>query len=144
MALDLTCFTTRQPKSIASISPGVGLRRVTTLRSLAVIFFESRSWSKNDSAPTPRISHGELNAEFFKTLMRRRFFFCWSSVAASGVNSGATITSLKISAIASAQDKSRARLTAAEAPAADASVPEAPPAEEDRAEPPPAGGDESA
>ena len=43
---------------------------------------------------------------------RRRFFFFCKMASASGVKSGATITSLKISAIASAQAASSARFTA--------------------------------
>jgi hypothetical protein len=45
-------------------------------------------------------------------LISRRFFFFCSSASASGVKSGATMTSLKISATASAQSKSSGRLTA--------------------------------
>ena len=50
---------------------------------------------------------------------RRRFFFAATIAAASSLASGATITSVKISAMARAASASSARLTATMPPKAD-------------------------
>ena len=114
MALDLTCFTTRQPNSIAWNSSSVGWRaRVTTFRSarrnsLRVALLEQKG-IRTDASHSERRARSPDRAGF--SISRRFFFFC-SSAKASGAKSGATITSLKISAIASAHGKSSVRLTA--------------------------------
>src|ERR1019366_575260 len=109
MALDLTCFTTRQPNNMAFNSASVGRRRVTILKVSAVVTFKSRSCHKNESAPILRRSHGCATSGDFLVLRRRRFFFFINTPNASAVKSGATMTSLKISEIASAQAGSRAQ-----------------------------------
>ena len=62
--------------------------------------------------PTLRTSQGSAASGDFKIFNSRRFFFCCKITSASGEKSGATITSLKISAIASAQAASSVRFTA--------------------------------
>ena len=89
-----------------------GVRFVTTRRSRAVVTLRSRDWTRKDSAPTLRTSTGAVSAGFFFTLSRRRFLRCCSRARASGANSGATMTSLKISAIAWAHSRSSTPFTA--------------------------------
>ena len=108
----LRCFTTRQPKSIARNSASLGARCVTTFKSAVVVTFRSRCCKRNDSAPTLRTSHGAAVAEFFNTWSSRKFFFFVRTASASSVKDGAMMTSLKISAMASAHGPSSGWFTA--------------------------------
>jgi hypothetical protein len=76
------------------------------------VVFKSRCCSKNESAPTLRTSHGcAAKGDFTICSSRRFFFFCKISRAAVE-NSGATMTSLKISAMAVAHAPSSGWFTA--------------------------------
>ena len=110
MALDLTCLTIVQPNSMACRSSSDGRRLVATRHSAAETIFVSRSWTRKDSAPTSRTS-AEPPPGHLRAFIRRRFFLRRNKSSASAVKSGATITSLKISAMASAQGRSSGWLT---------------------------------
>ena len=104
MAFDLTCFTTRQPKSIAFISSAVGGLAETTCR---FAFCEFGLIPFLDQQPANHGSH--IRVAFLSScpvsiFIRRRFFFFCSKARASGSNSGAMMTSLKISEMARASD----------------------------------------
>ena len=91
---------------MALSSSSVGCRSVTTFRSSTVVTWMSRSWTRKDSAPVLRTSHATAVNGFFNIRSRRRFFFFCKIAFASSEKSGAMITSLKISAIASAHEPS--------------------------------------
>jgi len=110
--VDFRCFTTRQPNSIAFNSASVGCRFVTIFKSDADVIFKSTLLSRNESAPTLRTSHGCAESGHFWIWSNRRFFFFCKIASASGENSGATMTSLKISAMASAHAPSSVWFTA--------------------------------
>ena len=95
MAFDFTCLTTRQPNSIASSSASVGARFVTTFarfhRAIRILHQHAavnRSDIWASAAPLPTDESNRIS---------RRFFFFCKIARASGSNSGAMITSLKIS-----------------------------------------------
>src|SRR5256885_9210 len=108
MAFDFTCLTTRQPNRIASSSLCVGWRFETT-RSLSSAPVSESCTSKPPQ--TDRTSFfGKNSGQGASNRMRRRFFFFCKIVRASPENSGAIITSLKISLITLASDSSISRL----------------------------------
>ena len=106
MAFDLTCFITRQPNRIACSSVSVGFRRVTTLSSAGSAVLASLCCIRKELAPTLRTSHSEAVRGSLSTLINRRFFFFCSSSWASDWKAAAMMTSLKISAMASAHARS--------------------------------------
>ncbi len=112
IALDFTCFTMRQPKRIASISSAVGGRWVTTFFSMSSSPSARVSWSITRSPPGAEWITGSSSVSRKDSFiwMRRRFFFFWSRARASLSNSGAMITSVKISEMTRASPMPRGRL----------------------------------
>jgi hypothetical protein len=97
---------------MAAISCFVGGRLVTTLGfeafQFGCIFLAARAGPPRTERTS--ISGLSLGGTAGNARISRRFFFFWSKARASGANSGAMITSLKISLIAFATGRSSGRL----------------------------------
>jgi len=110
MALDLTCFATRQANRSEATSASVGWRRVTTRKSSAAARPESGSWTRSPRDAPDVVSDGSADVAAMR-MSRRSFFFRRNSRTGAG-NSGARSTSVKISLIFCAASTSSGRFTA--------------------------------
>ena len=119
MAFDFTCLATRKAKRRSAISAGVGARLVTTFSSRSSTTALSRVCTSMPPATDFTVVPAARGSGSAPANSSRKFFFAAMIACASGVASGAMITSVKVFTISSAASASSVRLVATMPPKAE-------------------------
>ncbi len=119
IVFDFTCLATRKAKARSVSSALVGARLVTTFSGVSSTTALSRCCTSNPPATDFTIMPPARGSGRPPATSKRRFFLAPTMAIASSLASGAMMTSVKISVIASAACASSLRFNATTPPKAD-------------------------